>query len=397
MKKMKFKKITDVATSAVMLAIVFGFALAFWIVPDKATSYDENRDLAQLPSANKLLERIADGRFSKEVADYYRDQLPLRDEFIALKASMEAALLKSENNAVILAQDGYLVSRPQNSDKGGLYTNVSAINRFCEAMNDLGMPSYSAVAPRSCDVLTSYLPKSYSSERDLLIWDVLSDNTSDSITKIDLLTPLSEKADGGEAVYYRTDHHWTTLGAYYAYLEIADAMGIVPYDIADFDIVSASDDFYGTTWSKSGFRYVKGESIEYFRYTGDEDFITSIPDADISFRGFYDTSYLETKDKYGSFLSGNNSLVEIKYAPEGAYEADAERPDLLLIKDSFAHSVVPFLARHFDIDIIDARYCNFSVYEYALGKEYDAVLFLNGIDSLTDGEAYKILTAGLPK
>lgn len=162
---------------------------------------------------------------------------------------------------------------------------------------------------------------------------------------------------------------------------------IAPIESYTREVVS--DAFFGTTWSTAGMSWIAPDTMEYFRFAGDTDFTTTILDNGTSFAGFYDRSYLSKKDKYSSFIGGNNALVTV------TKNGDADRPTLLLVKDSFAHSAVPFLAQHYDLVIVDIRYYKKST--AALIDEYgaDRVLVLYNIDSLTSSADSVLLRAGL--
>ncbi len=382
----------EAAAIALFLVIIFGFALAFWIVPDKASSEQENRPLEQLPRAEGIFERLLDGSLTEEINLYYSDQFPMRDTFVGIEAAFEALLLKGQNNGIIMGKDGYLIAEPT-ENIGFIGENLGYIEEFAAAFEEAGGRCYTAIVPMGGDVLKKYMPRAYSYEQSNAVWQDIEDMAAEgSSAYIDLRAPLCGRADSGEAVYYRTDHHFTTLGAYYAYAEIAAAMGEEPYELEFFSREILSREFYGTLWSKAGFKWIAPDTIELFRYEGDDGFVTEIPYKNKSFDGFYDFEYADTKDKYGTFLSGNNSLVRayMKNPP-------SERERIIVIKDSFAHSVSPFLALHFDLDIIDLRYFEQSVYEYAEANGIKTVLFLSGADTMAESDIYKILTAGIEK
>jgi hypothetical protein len=194
---------------------------------------------------------------------------------------------------------------------------------------------------------------------------------------------MIERGDRGQ-LYYKTDHHWTTLGAYYAYVEIIKSFkeeNMEPLPLSAFTREIASDEFYGTAWSKAGMKWIPPDVMEYFRYEGDEDFVTAIIDKNESFSGFYDRSYLELKDKYSSFISGNNARVDItkKQNP-----GDPPRPKMLLAKDSFGHSIAPFLAIHYDLIILDYRYYKKSAAQLVFDEKIDRVLFLHNLGNLSE-------------
>ena len=369
-------------------ALILVVSVLFWAIPDRTFSETENKDLTQIPPFTA--ERLLDGSYTADIADYMADQFPFRDFFIRVKAATEMALGKMSNNGVILGEGGTLIPRSETINRENLTKNLSAIDALAEWCERRGVPTTVAVTGRSADVLHHTLPDFYGSAYSDALWEALSGEAQALDRPIlPLRDPLHERAKAGEYVYYRTDHHWTTLGAYYGTKEILTEMGETIAPIESYTREVVSDAFFGTTWSTSGMSWIAPDTMEYFRFAGDTDFTTTIVDDGTSFAGFYDRSYLAKKDKYSSFIGGNNALVTVRK------NGDADRPTLLLVKDSFGHSAVPFLAQHYDLLIVDIRYYKKST--AALIDEYgvDRVLVLYNIDSLTASPDSVLLRAGL--
>ena len=396
----------DIVTLILTLGLIVVFTLLFWILPDKNFSEQENRVLQQLPkiqsnfsgsfmerlTEGKFLDRLVNGKYTAEIADYYADQFPARDFFVGLKGISEAAQLKGGNNGVVICEDGYIITREDYPDANTVSANLAAIEEFSAVMESDGVLVYLAMAGRPVDVLESSLPALYPYESSEVLWKRFRDesNRLESTRYIELLEPLKAAHEAGEQqIYYRTDHHWTTHGAYLAYREIMSAMGMEAYEIGDFEIEVVSDSFYGTTWSNGGMKWIGADEMVYYRFGDDMEYTTSVADTGISFDSFYDRSYLEKKDKYSSFISGNNARVDI------TKKTGEKREKLLLIKDSFAHSAAPFLARHFDLVIIDLRYFKESCAALVREEGIDRVLILNYIGSNTSSNVHSILKFGL--
>lgn len=381
------KKITNIITIVLFLAILFGLSVAFVAMPDKSYSENEKRNLQTFPEFS--LEALMDGKFSSEINEYFADQFPLRDAFVSIKALAELSLLKGENNGVLLGENETLavrtfsifkdrLNRTDNMDhfyNQSVVRQLEALNKF--AAEKAEVPVHVIIPPRVIDVASESFnyPSNVSVSLDALVSTTLSE---------DLLIPVSpvlkEKYSSGEYVYYRTDHHWTTLGAYYAYVEIMKSFGmeedIIPRD--KFTVNVVADDFYGTTWSKCGFSFVSPDTMEFWSLGNEDKFTTTIGER--SFSGFYDMSYLETMDKYSAFISGTNdvTLVESNY--------DEERPVLLLPKDSFANSLVPFLAQHFDLVLVNMANRMTNISAYAEQYSADRILFVwNAENLITSG------------
>lgn len=386
LKEPNSKRASELLLIIISSVIILALALAFIILPDRDFSENENRSLKQMPSLT--LENILSNKFSAEFGEYMADQFPLRDTFVSIKAFCEMAQLKFVNNDVLIAGD-QLVDISDNEISELLSQNLSRCDNFLKYAEDLGKTAKLAIAGRVLDVAGSKLPAIYpDSEAEKCYAECIALAEKLSCDTIDLVKPLRDYYESGEYVYYRTDHHWTSLGAYYAYLCIADELGITPYPIDSFSREDASNSFYGTTWSSGCTHWIGPDSIEYFRFDGDEDYITSIcsfknengklvDSVEHSFAGFYDRDYLTKKDKYSSFLGGNYGKITVKYTGESA----DERETLLIVKDSFAHSLAPFLARHYDLILVDTRYYKLKPI-YELLDEADHVLLIYNVDTL---------------
>ena len=389
-KQKKKYRVSDIISIAGLLVIIYGFAAATLIVPDTEFSEDENRMLQQKPKLT--VETLVNGTFTSEIAKYFADQFPMRNVFVGAKAVAEISLQKQENDDVLLGKDGHIIAKDDYPDYAEVDKNIKALKRFDEALGETDFRV--AVAGRAQDALTAYMPALYPGEEVTdTIFSYFSENLG-AIPQIELLQPLRAKADAGEYVYYRTDHHWTTLGAYYAYVEIMNSYGMEPYPIEHFTRETVSDAFYGTTWSKAGMKWIGPDSMEFFRWDGDDTMVTEIVDSGEKMEGMYDLSYLEVKDKYSTFIGGNNGRVRI-YPADGSPLAKEKRETMLLIKDSFGHSLAPFLAAHFDLEIIDLRYYKLSLMDLIGESGASKVLAMYNMDSVTNSNSLQMLNFSL--
>ncbi len=424
----------DVICVVLFCVLILSATLAFWIIPDKDYSDEEKRQLQQIPTLT--LERMksdlqrdvsemfmtyeekieANNRspvLSDEIASYYSDQFPLRNTLRTLKAASEVLLLKQENNDVIFADDGYLIKKDtvtgQNNDGtdrtsadaiATINKNINIIKALKNYLSDTDTKLITAVPGRTVDVLREKLPSYYPYDDKVEpYWTAYTQAVQKAeIDTVDLRAILSEHDD--EYVYYKTDHHWTGDGVYYAYVEIMKSLGQTPLDKSHFNIETVSEDFYGTVYAKSGAHFDGGDSIQLYRYAGDENFTTEIVlgDKTQEYKGFYNFKFLDTADKYSIFIGhdefgGNNPLTYV------TKDTDEPREKLVLIKDSFAHSLVPLLAYHYDLVIIDMRYYqpdgNENPYINDLAHQDDtaAVVIMENMETfMNDTELQKILS-----
>lgn len=396
-------KAADIITVLGLIVTIYFLSLLTILSPDTVFSEQENRMLQQKPSlsspadgniierikAGKFLDRLVSGKFSAEVSKYFQDQLPLRNAYVGVKAVSEAVLLKREINGILLGRDGNIIPRRDYIDTAMLDKNIDAYSLFAAEAEKYGVGVTFALAGRSMDVLSSYTPSLYTDEFSNKIWAYF-DEEFHKISRgyLNLMTPLKERADSGEYVYYKTDHHWTSLGAYYAYSEIIGELGKTPQDKALFTVEEVTEEFFGTTWSTAGAKWILPDTMEYFRYEGDMEYTLEIVDTGEKITGFYNRDFLDAKDKYSSFISGNNAHVRI------TKNTDTPRETLLIIKDSYAHSVIPFLAYHYDLEIIDLRYYKQPPINFIINNTVTHVLFLFNMENITT-TPLTLLKAGL--
>ncbi|MBR5615522.1 MAG: hypothetical protein IKW66_01760 [Clostridia bacterium] len=373
------------------LLLVMGLSLC--LLPQSDFSPEENRSLATAPAFS--IEALLDGSLTAGIADFCADQFPLRTLFVSAKARIELLLGKQENNSVLLGSDGYLIARQEYTEaqKQILSQNITAASRFGEALELSGIPFTFAVVPRSVDVNTAKLPAAYDAANAAVAWDWLEQTEAEFY---DLTDVLQAAAVRGEAVWYKTDHHWTTSGAYHAYVALAQILGYTPYPLEAFSAEVVCDDFYGTTHASSGMRWVAGDHITLLRYEGDNSFVTEIIESGKTVRtlaGLYDLSALDTHDEYNVFLGGTNTFIRVTDPTR------EDAPTLVLLKDSFSQSLAPLLARHFDLLLVDPRTYDIrssgSLLSLIEQENADHVLLLYGIDTLCDSYSLKNLTFGL--
>lgn len=339
------------------------------LLPSADFSEEENRALAPLPSVT--LRGLSDGSLSSAVGEYLRDRLPLRREFVRSKAISELLALKGENNGVLFCGDGYLLDRGEYSSLDKAKENIEYYSALSKSLSDMGMPVSVAYVPRGIDVMSAKLPALYRGSHADVIGLIPTQEVA-----TDLISPLKNAADRGEYVWFRTDHHWTAHGAYIAYVELSDALGYIPYSRDSFRVECVSEDFLGTVYSKAGCIAPYPDTVELYRYEGDGEYLLTA-DRNSSQKGLYFYAFLDKKDKYSVFLGGNYATLSIEK------RSDTPRKRLLIIKDSYANSLAPLLARHFDLLLIDPRYLEGEPPELLeLAKSADAALILQGIETV---------------
>lgn len=334
--------------------LVFLWAgLVVWnlLTPVKVFSANENRYLAKLPEFT--LEDFVSGKYMQDMDEFINDQFVLRDQWIGVKVALERALLKREIHSVLFAKEDYLIEHHKESDVTASLAekNKEALKAFVQRYSELlGEDRVKVMlVPTASEILKDKLPL-FAAGTGYDQFSYLNQMKEELGEKVFLDVRETLLSHQKEDLYYRTDHHWTSLGAYYAYVQWAKAMGLVPYEESEFQKVLATDAFYGTLHSKVN-SPVKPDDIYLYELKNPVDYKITY-NMETSGTSLYDESKLEGKDKYSVFMGGNNALVEVETKKETGR-------NLLVVKDSFAHSFVPFAVNHYDTTyMVDLRYYN---------------------------------------
>lgn len=350
--------------------------------PARLRSETENRSLAQMPEFS--IDNVFNGSFTKGYEEYVVDQFTWRDGWIRIKSASERALGKTVSNGVYFADDGYFIEHKSDADvdRELLERNIAALGTFYTNMSDIcdGRVGV-AIAPTASVILADKLPR-FNDEFD---WNASLDSIASLAGDgcIDLRDNLLAHKD--EYIYYKTDHHWTTDGAYYAYEDIIRHFGFEPLEKDAFERVVVSDEFYGTTIAKLNIKSDHDSICKYEKLDANDIKVNINLGAKIT-DTLYDEEKLIGRDKYAYFLGGNDALVEI--------DTDAASGRVLMLaKDSYANCLIPFLACHFEkIYVVDLRYFNIGVAEYAKkqGDVTDALVLYNISGFADDRYAFKL-------
>ncbi len=347
------EKRIELITVICFCLVIGALSVLFVALPDKEFSEQENRALEQAPELTR--EAFFSGDFARSINVYFADQFPLRDTFVKLKSATELSMLKQENNGVLYS-NGQLAVRDfnayysrrlitENTDRIYLASVKAQLESVESLGQSLNVPLVTVIPPRTVDIADSSFI--YDRPDGDAAFDLMEETLSDKAGYIDTLSLLRGKYEAGEYVYYRTDHHWTTLGAYYVYCEIMEQLGvkekIIPKE--DFEIEQIAD-FSGTTAARANFPFYESDILELWHLPDDGDYQITADGAQLN--GFYSESFLSGSDKYSVFLDSTHNTTLITSKSES-------RKTLLVAKDSFANCLIPFLAREFNIVALDLK------------------------------------------
>lgn len=369
----------------IIILIISFYGVCLWntLSGNKTFSENENRSLAQMPEFS--FSDIVSGKYTEAFDSYANDQFAGRDLFVSVRTYAERLFLKKEINGIIFADDGYLIEAPDYSKKEIASDNIQAIK-------DLGkLPGFNittCIVPTAFEILKDKLPSyTYNNSVESLQKSIISGMKDSNIKVTDVTNSLEERKK--DYIYYRTDHHQTALGSYLVYNTLGKNLNYTPYSEASFDTKILSDDFYGTTWSKTMIHSANADVVTSYTLKGsDLSCVIEFPvGKENNLNSLYDTKKLEIKDKYSVYLGGVHPVQIIRTKSEN-------RKKLAIIKDSYAHSIVPFLANHFgEIHLIDMRYYNKNVVEYLNSNKLKNILILyNTSTFMTDSSLARLST-----
>ena len=377
------------------VVLIFAITAANILLPDKEFSEKENRMLAEKPEIS--VSSLLDGRFMKHSESYMADQFMLRDFWISLRSRFQLLMGSSDSNGVYRGERGYLFQAASEPDEEHLKANVAAINQLAE---NTDLRIFMMVVPTAANVLEDYMPKFAPASDQNQNLKELKESISPNINFIESYDTLKEHES--EYIYYYTDHHWTTKGAYYAFLNAASALGIPNPEEVEYTRYAVTDSFAGTLASKSGFPLKKKDTIEIWVPKQDADkmeaeieasegtekdgqsgykpsvqYIVDYVQEDRKSANLYDSEKLESTDKYAVFFGGNYPLIRITTANDTGKEGP-----LLILKDSYANCFVPFLLPYYDeIIMVDPRYYYDDLTELIKTEKISQILFLYNADT----------------
>ena len=336
-------------------------ALAGLLVPDRYYSEREKRTLMQKPQFTIV--DFVSGKFSDEFEQYLTDQVPLRDGWVTMKTYMELTVGKRESGGVYICKDKYLMDKFTSYIKKQLAANAAALADLQEKLAAEGVSMNTILVPIAAQVLTDKLPAHAPVTDYTAILQVLADAGVDTT---DVLSALA--AHSSENIYYRTDHHWTSLGAYYAYCAWRD----IEPNADEWTQEILCDNFHGTTWNKVPLPSVPAEEITaWYKHINRS---VSYNNGQYETDSIYERKYLSGSDQYAVFLNSNQAQTVIG--------GSGKSGKLLLIKDSYGNTFSQFPVEDYaEVRVLDLRFFKGDVAEYAKENDITDALVLYGVQN----------------
>lgn len=355
--------------SVVFLILIFGFAIASLLLPDQTFSTSEKRNLTTIHDIDP---DILDGNLSSDFENYASDQIAERDLFIRFSTTWKLLLGNRESQGVYYGKDSVLIEKMDFLDEHRLSQTIQAINSFSEKA---GIPATLVLVPNAVSICQDKLPKHALTENQDAVYDFIRERLSDQTTLLNPSDTLRDLYASGEQVYYSSDHHWTSRAAYACLPTVCDALDVTA---KTFSPLLVCDTFVGSLAAKSGFTPKNPDKIYIYKPESEENYIVTNTDEKTKTSSIYSLEGLSSSDPYTVFLGGNASHLNIK-------TDHPEKKRLLVFKDSYFNSFLPFIVDEFaEIDIIDPRYYYGDISALLAETDYDEILYFYNMNTFAD-------------
>ncbi len=371
-----------VVSAVLFLTLLFLGCAATFLIPKEKFSEDENKYLASFPAFS--VSSIRDKTFMSGFEEYAADHFPFRSSWIGLQTRLQLLLGQKEINGVYILKDRLLerVDPPAGSN---VANSVLAMSEFAQRFDGA---TYLMLVPTAAEIYHGMLPTGAPTLSQRTTIDEVYKKVQ-NVTTVDVYASLSAYSD--QYLYYRSDHHWTSRGAYLGYGALSSKMGFTPVALDRFNVEHASHNFRGSLYSKVIYKGVEADTIDLYSYpAGAEVTRVSVYNGQTwEVRdSLYYREFLEKKDQYSVFLGQNQPIVTIE-------TNSSSGNSLIIFKDSYVNSLVPFLALHYSkITLVDLRYLKTSFEKIVPLEDYTQALFCYNVKTFVDEDNVQKVNLG---
>ena len=358
-----------------MISGVFCMLLALgilseFLMPDKYYSESEKRILTQKNEIS--ISDFPSGKMGMEIENYLSDQFPLRDHWITVKTLAERLSGKTEMENVYFCKDGYLIDSVTGYNQRQFSANIEAMVELSKSLRNINIPISVMLVPTAPQILSDRLPAYAPNLDQKTMLDFAESKGLDTVNVFDILLEHKD-----EYIYYKTDHHFTSIGAYYCYIAWMQDQGKEAESLSNWQSQCLCDDFRGTTYYKVNYPFAPYDTITAFYKNlthtvnyNDGNYITD---------SIYERKYLSGKDQYAVFLNSNQATTVVSGSGEGK---------LLILKDSYANCFAQFVIDNYnETHLIDLRFFKDSVMDYIQEYGITQVLVLYNIPNFAQDVA----------
>ncbi|HIT68736.1 MAG TPA: hypothetical protein IAC36_02405 [Candidatus Aphodomonas merdavium] len=357
------------------MALLLALAVAAALLPARDISQMENRVLQKLSAPT--VSSVLSGRFMTAAETALSDQFPLRDRFVQLNLLRDVALLRREFNGILRCGDRLLAACDALDGEQAL----RAVEALVEIQRACAVPMTLLLAPLPSRLYAASLPAHYEADDQAALTETLRAAAGESILFLDCYAAMAAQPDP-EALYYRTDHHWTAEGARCAYERLAAAWGFSPA-LPDNRLYASG--FYGSYYARAPFPFFAPDTLCFDRF---DNLVYCIDGQAQS--GLWDEEALAGRDKYAALLYGNHGRATL------LNQSGAASGTLLVLKDSYANALLPALAQHYErLEIVDPRYYAGDLRALLEETEAEEILCIFGMNTFLTDRSLSLLAAGL--
>ena len=351
----------EILTCVLFCGFLAVMMVCFLLMPKQDFSETEKRYLEDPPVVT--WENLASGKLGNDIETYMADHIPGRNFFVGLNAYYDLFSGRQNTKDVRLLEDDRLVEAPTQWNAAAAARNMSCINAFAQT---IGQQVDLMIVPSA----------GWAAEEGYQDEQIISDIYAMAEAPV-ATVDLNEILAGREEYFYKTDHHWTSRGAYTAYRAYMEQLGREYRDESDFEIRTA-EGFHGSTYSRSALWLLPAEPLEM--WYGSEDLLVTNGETESVHDGVFYTERLSEADMYTVYLDGNHSIVRIENP------AMAGKGKLLVIRDSYSNSLGTFLAESYEtVVLVDLRYYKSPISELCAQEGFDDVLVCYSIGNfMTD-------------
>lgn len=382
------KNIGNIIITALFIIIIYGMSIGTLIAKDRTFSEVENRNLSSAPKFT--MAALIDGSYGTALETYSSDQLILKDKMVMFKNQLLRATGRTRINNVYLAKHNMFIQEYR-EDKELLEKNIKYIKDWCENSNFDKEHIYMLLAPNASELYPDAIPAFDMNEPEKDSMDKAGAMLDKCLTYVNPAEELKKHLS--EKIYYKTDHHWTMLGAHYGYEVLADAMGNTPVALGNMREVNVEEPFYGSLFSQAPTLSAKPDSVTFYDYKditySFEKVNYTTGDVTEEYESYIMSDKLNEKDKYAALFGGNYAYTKLT---NNNPDKEAKGRTLLVFKDSYANSILPYLISDYEmIDVIDLRFFDYmsnSLTELSKNGLYDDILFMYNISFLNSDKNF---------
>ncbi len=365
-------------TAAAVLLGMLGLMFLIELIPiQRSYSGKENRKLLGRPEIS--LKAVADGSFMRQYEEYRSDQFTGRSLWLSVRNDMDLLAGRRDSNGVFKGEDQYLLEDVARPDQEQMKEKLDAMGEFRSSYGKV--PMYLMLVPNSANILEDKLPRFAVTADQEQIFEDIRQELGEQVVWVDVSKTLKEHRK--EEIYYRTDSRWTTRGAYYAFQKLSETMGLDQEKTPKWQGYVVTNIFNGNLSARSGYGGGVEESIYIYDAEKKEEepqIVVEYVDEGRKTSTLYDRTKLKETDAYSLFLGGDHARVNIR--------TTADTTDrLLLVKDSYANCLIPFLTPYYrEVIVIDPAYYKGSLDDIMEENKITSVLFLYNGNTFAEDE-----------